>query len=86
MASSLATAALTAGSYAYIGVYSGDGNYTGSVGAVEPLTVSQGSSSVGTAIDNAATGAPTSGNQPLGTAVYDTASITGARRLRPRAR
>jgi len=78
VASLLATAALTAGSYAYVGVYSGDGNYTGSVGAVEPLTVSQGSSSVGTAIDNAATGAPTSGNQPLGTAVYDTASITGA--------
>jgi hypothetical protein len=36
---SAATAALAAGSYAYIGVYNGDGNYTGSVGAVEPLTV-----------------------------------------------
>ena len=36
---SAATAALAAGSYAYIGVYSGDSNYTGSVGAVEPLTV-----------------------------------------------
>ncbi len=36
---SATTAALSAGSYAYIGVYSGDGNYTGRVGAVEPLTI-----------------------------------------------
>ena len=35
--------ALTAGGYAYIGVYSGDSNYTGYTGAVEPLTISQGS-------------------------------------------
>ena len=37
---SATTAALTAGSYSYIGVYSGDSNYTGSTGAVEPLTIS----------------------------------------------
>ncbi len=36
---SATTAALSAGSYAYIGVYSGDSNYTGGVGAVEPLTI-----------------------------------------------
>src|SRR5438132_6531769 len=50
-----ATAALTAGSYSFIAVYSGDGNYTSSVGAVEPLTVNKGSSNVTTTIDNAAT-------------------------------
>ena len=33
---------------------------------------------MGTAIDNAATGAPISGNQPLGTSVYDTATVMGA--------
>ena len=38
-----------AGSYCFIGVYSGDTNYAGYVGAVEPLTVNQGSSSVSTA-------------------------------------
>ena len=30
---------MVAGGYSYIAVYSGDGNYTGSVGAVEPLTI-----------------------------------------------
>ena len=46
------TAALTAGSYSFIGVYSGDSNYAGYTGAVEPLTINQGSSSVSTAIDD----------------------------------
>ena len=50
---SAATAALAAGSYSYIAVYSGDSNYTGSTSAVEPLTVSQGSSSTATAIMDA---------------------------------
>ena len=36
---SAATAALAAGSYSYIAVYSGDSNYAGSTSAVEPLTV-----------------------------------------------
>jgi len=72
------TGPLGAGSYAYIGVYSGDSNYTGFVGATEPLTVNQASSSVSTAIDNAATNLPISGNQPLGTSVYDTATVTGS--------
>ncbi len=47
---SASTAALTAGSYSFIGVYSGDSNYAGSAGAVEPLTINQASSSVSTAI------------------------------------
>ena len=47
---SATTAALTAGSYSYIGVYSGDSNYTGYTGAVEPLTINKASSSVSTAI------------------------------------
>ena len=59
---SATTAALTAGGYSYIGVYSGDSNYTGYTGAVEPLTINQGTSSVSTAIydstGGAVTGAP----------------------------
>ena len=77
MPNSNATGPLTAGSYSFIGVYSGDSNYTGYTGAVEPLTVSKASSSVSTAIDDAATNQPISGNQPLGTSVYDTATVTG---------
>jgi hypothetical protein len=36
---SVATAALAAGSYSFIAVYSGDSNFNGSTGPVEPLTV-----------------------------------------------
>jgi hypothetical protein len=69
---------LMAGSFSFIGVYSGDSNYTGYVGAVEPLTVNQASSSVSTAVDNAATNQPISGAIPLGSSVYDTATVSGS--------
>ncbi len=36
------SAALMAGSYSYIAIYSGDSNYKGSTGVVEPLTIGQG--------------------------------------------
>ena len=72
---SAATAALAAGSYSYIAVYSGDSNYAGSTSAVEPLTVSQGSSSTATAIKDATGG---DGDPvPLGESVHDTATVTG---------
>ncbi len=72
---SATTAALTAGSYSYIGVYSGDSNYTPSTGAVEPLTINQATSSVSTAIFDS-TGGPVTG--ALGEQVYDTATVTGS--------
>ncbi len=68
------TAPLTAGSDSFIGVYSGDSNYAGSVGAVEPLTVNQASSSVGTAIYDSTGGAVTGA---LGESVHDTATVSG---------
>ncbi len=71
---SAVTAALTAGSYSFIGVYSGDSNYTGYTGAVEPLTINQASSSVSTAIYDSTGGAVTN---TLGESVYDTATVTG---------
>jgi len=69
------TAGLTAGSYSYIGVYRGDSNYKGYTGAVEPLTVNQGSSSLSTAIYDSGGGSVTGA---LGEQVYDTATVTGA--------
>ena len=69
-----ATAALTAGSYSYIGVYSGDSNYAGYTGAVEPLTINKASSSVSTAIYDSTGGAVTG---VPGEKVYDTATVTG---------
>ena len=71
---SATTAALTAGSYSYIGVYSGDSNYAGYTGAVEPLTISKASSSVSTAIYDSTGTAVT---DTLGEKVYDTATVTG---------
>jgi hypothetical protein len=67
---------LIAGSYSFIAIYSGDGNYKGSTSAVEPLTISLGSSSTTTAILDAATNqAPTN---TLGESVFDTATVSGA--------
>ena len=72
---SATTAALAAGGYAYIGVYSGDTNYSGSTGAVEPLSISKATSSVSTAIyDSTGCGVTDAMNEK----VYDTAKVTGS--------
>ncbi|MGD0389906.1 MAG: SpaA isopeptide-forming pilin-related protein, partial [Tepidisphaeraceae bacterium] len=72
---SAATAALAAGAYSYIAVYSGDGNYQGSISAVEPLTINKGTLSLLTTIDDAVSnGTPTG---VAGESVYDTATVTG---------
>ena len=70
---SATTPALTAGSYSFIGVYGGDNNYAGYVGAVGPPDGKQGSSGVSTVIQDAA-GAR--GDRALAQ-VYDTATVTG---------
>ena len=67
---------LAAGAYSFIAVYSGDSNYTGSTSAVEPLTISQGSTTTATAILDAATRQAPSG--VLGESVFDTATVTGS--------
>ena len=67
------TSALAAGSYSYIAVYSGDSNYSGFTGAVEPLTIEQATSSVSTTIDDSSGRTPTE----MGEQVYDTATVTG---------
>ncbi len=74
MPNSSRTSALAAGSYSYIAIYSGDNNYKGSTGSVEPLTINKASSSVSTTIFDS-TGCAVTGT--LGEKVYDTASVTG---------
>ncbi len=71
---SAATAALAAGSYSYIAVYSGDNNYTGSHSAVEPLAVNQATPAESTTIEDAGGGTVTG---VLGESVKDTATVTG---------
>jgi hypothetical protein len=74
---SAATAALAAGSYSYVAVYSGDTNYAGFTAPVEPLTIAQGTPSISTTIHNAAGGAAVTAALPLGSAVYDTVAFGG---------
>ena len=71
---SAATAALTAGSYSYIAVYSGDSNYTGSTRRRRAADDQPGTRAVSTAIDDAGGGTVTG---VLGESVNDTATVTG---------
>ena len=67
---------LAAGSHSFIAVYSGDSNYAGSISAVEPLTVQQGTSTAATVIVDP-NGVPVTSPVPLGMSVRDTATIGG---------
>src|SRR5205823_6153739 len=70
------TAALTAGSYSYIAIYSGDGNYNASTGSVEPLTINKANTTTATVIkDGSTANAPTG---VLGEAVRDTATVAAS--------
>src|SRR5262249_35304978 len=67
---------LAAGSYSFIAVYSGDGNYAGSTSAVEPLSVPPASPAIVTQItDVNGVPIPFPYEVPLGTSVRDTATI-----------
>jgi hypothetical protein len=67
------TGALGAGAYSYVAIYSGDSNYTGSTGSVEPLTINKGTSSTSTTMLDA-NGGPVTGDP--GENVQDTATVT----------
>jgi hypothetical protein len=69
------TGPLPTGSYAFTGSYSGDPNYTGVTGTVEPLNIGPGVSNTQTAILDAATKQTFTG--PLGDSVVDSATVTG---------
>jgi hypothetical protein len=66
---------LAAGSYSFIAVYSGGPNHRGSTSPVEPLTISQGTSSTATTIMAVAGGPPLG---TLGGSVIDTATVSGS--------
>src|SRR6185436_2803636 len=63
------------GSYSFKAVYAGAGNYNGSTGACEPLTVGAINSSTVTDIHDAAHAVVTS--VTVGTVVHDKATVTG---------
>ena len=67
---------LGAGSYSFEAIYSGDANYAGSTSVCEPLTISAGTSTTATVIKNAAGGVTVTGALPLGSSVFDTATVT----------
>ena len=75
-----ASAALTAGSYSYIGVLQRRQQLHRLHRCVEPLTISQGTVSVSTTIFDS-TGGPVTG--ALGEQVYDTATVTGTLAFTP---
>lgn len=67
---------LGAGSYSFQATYSGDGNYTGSTGPCEQLTVNQGSSQTATAVFDAATNNAWTGTEVGTPSAYDTTAVT----------
>ena len=67
---------LGAGSYSFQATYSGDGNYTGSTGPCEPLTVNQGSSQTATTVFDAATNNAWTGTEVGTPSAYDTSTVT----------
>jgi hypothetical protein len=74
VANSAPSGSLAAGSYSYLAVYSGDGNYLTSTGSCEPFTVGQANTVTVTTVQlggMAVTGAA------LGSTVTDQATVTG---------
>jgi uncharacterized repeat protein (TIGR01451 family) len=69
------TGPLPTGTYAFTASYSGDRNYNGVTGAVEPLAIGSGVSNTQTAILDATTRQAFTG--PLGESVIDSATVTG---------
>ena len=67
---------LTAGSYSFRAVYSGDANLAGSTSACEPMTINAGTTATATSIKNAVGGTTVGGPLPLGSSVFDTSTVT----------
>src|SRR5436309_694662 len=65
-------------SYSLQAIYNGDSNYAGSTGAVEPLTVSMGTTTTATTIEDFGSDADITGPVPLGSTVNDSATVTGS--------
>ena len=69
---------LAAGSYAYLAVYSGNGNYAGKTGACEPFTITKAPSTVVTTVKDGANVTVDDANPGLlGVVTHDTAVLGG---------
>jgi hypothetical protein len=78
------TSALGVGTYSFEAQYGGDGNYDASAFSFcEPFSVAQGTPSVATVVDDAATSATWSGAEVTGASAYDTSTVTGATGVPP---
>ncbi len=74
---SVDTLPLLPGTYGFIATVTGDSNYLGASGVCEPFTVAPAATTTTTTIHNAAGNADVTDEQvPLGTSVYDSASVT----------
>jgi uncharacterized repeat protein (TIGR01451 family) len=74
---SVDTLPLLPGTYGFIATVTGDDNYLGASGVCEPFTVAPAETTTTTTIHNAAGDADVTDEQvPLGTSVYDSASVT----------
>jgi VCBS repeat-containing protein len=75
---SATTAALMAGSYSYVAIYSGDSNYAGSTGAVEPLTIHKADTTTKTKVEDGNDLEITGQWVSASTVVHDNASVTSS--------
>ncbi len=77
-ATSVATSALTPGPHKFNATVAGDNNYLGATSSDEPFVVDQGATVTATVLKNALGDATidNGSNVPLGTSVYDTATVT----------
>ncbi len=70
---------LSAGSYSYNAVYNGDNNYNASpISGCEPFTVNKADTTTTTQVHNPSHTDITGSSVPLGTAVHDSATVSGA--------
>ncbi len=74
---SATTSELAAGTYSYSGSYSGDTNYLPATGSCDPFVVTRATSSLGSVVDDAANDSPWAGTETVGSAAYDTSTLTG---------
>ena len=77
------TAPLSAGSYSYGAVYSGDLSHFRSAASCEPFTVAVGSSSVSTTVYDATSSAAWAGSETTGSSSYDTSIVSPSGSIAP---
>ena len=77
------TGPLTAGSYSFRAVYSGDAHYDPTDSACEPFSVAKGTSLSASTVIDASTNKALTGAEMAGTTAVDTATVTGRQGVMP---